>query len=392
MRVIKKIFQGLVYLFALAGFVLISGYFAVRFKLTNVPGIIDSNTRTFSQDVAKLQKIPKKTDVAEVRGDMTVASLEKQINYLSKVRMIRQENYCKIEVIGNHYPKNAANILRAAEKTQSDPITMKMVTAVELRLKDIPDIYSKLEKCRDDKASTRISADYSELRDGFSIQGENVFQWANDAEWNAISQATMKEKGVIDEVSQEVDIEPRLVVASMIVEQLRLFHSEREVFKRFFEPLKILCSANKISLGVMGIKEATAINIENHIKDSSSPYYLGPEYENMLNFNSGDIVSERYDRLVDDKNHYYSYLYGALYLKQFMKQWKDAGYDIDYRPEILGTLFNVGFSQSKPKPDPKVGGSEISIGERSYSFGSLVYEFYYSGEMLDDFPFQIEGV
>jgi hypothetical protein len=73
-----------------------------------------------------------------------------------------------------------------------------------------------------------------------------------------------------------------------------------------------------------------------------------------------------------------------------MKQWKDAGYDIKYRPEIVGTLFNVGFPQSKPKVNPQVGGSQILAGGQKYSFGSLAYEFYYSGELLYEFPYVVD--
>ncbi|MFZ2192983.1 MAG: hypothetical protein WAV31_01955, partial [Candidatus Moraniibacteriota bacterium] len=184
-----------------------------------------------------------------------------------------------------------------------------------------------------------------------------------------------------------VGIEPRLIVSALIVEQLRLFHSQRELFKKFFEPLKILGNATKISLGVMGVKEATAIETENHLKDASSPYYLGPEYEHLLDLNSGNPTQERFSRLTDDKNHYYAYLYGAIYMKEMMMQWERSGYSIAYRPEIVGTLFNVGFPQSKPNPAPKVGGSKITISDGAYSFGSLSYEFYYSGELIDEFPY-----
>jgi hypothetical protein len=70
-----------------------------------------------------------------------------------------------------------------------------------------------------------------------------------------------------------------------------------------------------------------------------------------------------------------------------LSQWEHAGYDIKYRPEIATTLFNVGFPQSKPNADPKVGGSGIKVGDAEYSFGSLGYEFYYSGELFDAFPY-----
>ncbi|MFO0495027.1 MAG: hypothetical protein ACK50Y_05805, partial [Flavobacteriia bacterium] len=82
------------------------------------------------------------------------------------------------------------------------------------------------------------------------------------------------------------------------------------------------------------------------------------------------------------------YMYAALFLKQVKMQWEKAGFPIDHRPEILVTLFNVGFPQSDPKNNPKVGGSTIKINEKPYSFGAIGYQFYYSGELYDLFPFK----
>ena len=108
-----------------------------------------------------------------------------------------------------------------------------------------------------------------------------------------------------------------------------------------------------------------------------------------MDFATGtDPVKERYNRLTDDKNHFYSYLYGALIIKEFESQWAKAGYPIDYRPEISATLFNIGFNHSLPKADPAVGGSTIEIEGDKYFFGSLAYEFYYSGELSQEFPFK----
>ncbi|MGM3099375.1 hypothetical protein, partial [Bacillus cereus group sp. BC327] len=61
----------------------------------------------------------------------------------------------------------------------------------------------------------------------------------------------------------------------VVPEQTRFFTSNREVFKRYFEPLKILGSLSQFSLGVSGIKEETAIQIENQALDSTSPFYPG---------------------------------------------------------------------------------------------------------------------
>jgi hypothetical protein len=73
-------------------------------------------------------------------------------------------------------------------------------------------------------------------------------------------------------------------------------------------------------------------------------------------------------------------------MKQIMSQWKNAGYDLDHRPEIVATLYNIGFMKSIPKENPSVGGAEITIRGVTYSFGRLAYEFYYSGLLEKTFP------
>ena len=69
-------------------------------------------------------------------------------------------------------------------------------------------------------------------------------------------------------------------------------------------------------------------------------------------------------------------------------QWERAGYPIDDRPEIFASLFNLGFNKSKPKSNPEVGGSSFEVGNSIYSFGAVAFEFYYSGELQEVFPFK----
>jgi hypothetical protein len=186
-------------------------------------------------------------------------------------------------------------------------------------------------------------------------------------------------------------VEGRLIVSCLVGEQIRLFNSSREAYKKWIGPLKVLSVESQFSFGVTGIKEHTAMNIEHNLKDPKSIYYLGSKYEGLLDFVGQDtatINKERIDRLTDFHNHYYSYLYAALFLKQVKVQWEKEGFPIDKRPEILATLFNVGYPQSKPKRNPRVGGSTIKIYEKPYSFGAIAYQFYYSGELFDLFPFE----
>jgi hypothetical protein len=383
-RIAKIFLNIIVYFFAVVGFVLTGGFFAIRLHLTDTPGNVDANNSYFDSSYENSKKDEAleaaiKNDAASSKEE----NLDEKIERLSKIRDLKNQNYCKIEAIGSHFPPNAKYILDTYGITQSDYLVAKMIPAVALQLLENQDFQTQFGSC--DSSSGSVSVD--DLKSKFeNAESQNAFYWVNKEEWQAIRQSASKDKAVIEKVSQMTKVDERLLVSCLIGEQLRLFNSQRELFKKFFEPLKILGNANKISLGVMGIKEATAEQIENNLKNQNSPYYLGKDYENILD---GENEKSRYDKLTDE-THYYSYLYGALYLKQMMKQWKDAGYDIKFRPEIVGTLFNVGFPQSRPKPNPKVGGSEIDIGGVKYSFGRIAYEFYYSGEMMDIFPYDTE--
>ena len=209
--------------------------------------------------------------------------------------------------------------------------------------------------------------------------------WKKSKEWLILKEAIKKEAGVINKVSKETGVSSRMIVAPLVVEQLRLFTSEREIFKQIFSPLKILGNQSQFSWGVMGIKQDTAKQIEENLKDKKSVWYLGKEFEHILDFKTDDHDNERFERLTDEHDRYYSYLYGALCIKQIMKQWSNAGFNIDNRPEIIATLYNIGFENSKPKRDPQSGGAKIEINGGQYSFGSLAQEFYNSDELIEEF-------
>jgi hypothetical protein len=279
----KKIFQIIVYIFAAVGFILVVGYFAVRFGLTNVSGIIDNQQQSFL-DSGKNQ---------------------------------------------------TANL---------------------------------------------IDSQNSE------------YYWQTLPEWQVIKVAVQKDQSAIDRAATMSGVPARLIVAQLVVEQLRFFVDDRESFKKFFEPLKILGSETQFSWGVMGVKEDTAIQIENNLKNTSSPFYLGAEYAHLLDFSTasansyGEQKQERFARMTDQHDHYYSYLYAGLYLHEIETQWKSAGFDISARPEILSTLYNVGFANSKPNANPQSGGAAITLDTQTESFGTLAAQFYNSNELLDEFP------
>ena len=218
-------------------------------------------------------------------------------------------------------------------------------------------------------------------------QNGNVIPWMGGVEWPALKQAILRDSALINEAGRLTGVEPRLIVGCLVGEQIRLFNSKREMFKKYLGPVKVLSVQSQFSYGVNGIKDFTAKAVEEHLKDPTSEFYMGKAYEHLLDFETDDHTNERYKRLVDYRNHLYSYIYTGCILHQTMLQWRRAGYDISDRPDVLFTLFNVGFSQSVPKPNPVPGGSHVTVGDRVYTFGALGFDFYYSGEMAEAFPF-----
>jgi len=356
-RKILKI-SGLVCLFGFAfvGLFLTAGFFAVKFHLTDASGRIDLNDRYFAQSASAIRSV----------GQTSVNP------------SLLATNLCRAQALRKIFPENGSKILATYELTRSDVVLAKMLASAELYAGANSNYQTERKKCDDENSASSVLSN--------SQTDANLYGWISTPEWQTMKAALSKDIDVINQVSAQIGVPARLIVAQIVGEQLRLFHDNREVFKQFFQPLKILGNEVQFSLGVAGIKEETAKQIERNLTDKSSAYYLGPDYEKMLAFKTADPNQERFARLTDEHDRTYSYLYTALFLKQVETQWQKAGFDISDRPEILATIFNVGFIKSVPKADPQVGGSDITINGRVYTFGSLAYEFYYSGEMGDEFP------
>lgn len=388
----EKSYLIVIHIFAGVGLLFSGMFVAIRMQWTDVAGAVDGGSSAFEEQQKILDGFaadgaPEKTGETPISLD----GMNQQIRSLEKNRDLAMRNLCAAGTLADFSPSQAGHIVETGRRFSSEPLKAKIIFASVSALGKEREFSARVEECLAMNGWERISEDViiAHAKEGMS-RATTIFQWADQEEWLSIVSAVRKDHDAIFEASRAAQIEPRLLVANLVVEQLRLFHSQRELFKKFFGPLKILGNANKISLGVMGIKEATAAQIETHLKDPSSSYYLGSEFGHLLDY-AGEATGEaRYARLVsEERNHHYSYLYGALYMKQLLTQWERAGYPVEYRPEISGTLYNIGFPQSRPNPHPQVGGSKIQIGERTYSFGRLAYEFYYSDELLDEFPYEV---
>lgn len=361
--------------------ILIAGFIFVKYGITNTEGKIDENSSAFQENEEILNDVLVSQAPSIPTSILTFPKAEDSLALKEK-----RKNFCRLQIISTYSPENSRRIIQVYKKYNDNILANKMIFAASLKLDKVLDFKKQIKLCEQEDAKAEIDPDKL-LLSLEKATSSNLFIWLSSEEWDNMREALTKDSGTIISAASTTNVEPRLLVAITIVEQLRMYYTQREVYKKFFAPLKILGNATKFSLGIMNIKEKTAIEIESHLKDKASPYYLGPTFENILDFKSTSTAAERYSRLTNEKNHYYSYLYGALYIKQIMLQWQRAGFDISKRPEIISTLFNVGFKNSHPKPKPEVGGAEIEIGGIKYSFGSLAYEFYYSGEMVEEFGY-----
>lgn len=354
--------------FAFIGFGLLASYIAVDQQWTNTSGVIDKQAESFWHDSKMIAALSLSNE--EDGNDV----------------FFNKTNFCTLKALKGFCPAELRRIINLGFENKKD-LAQKNLNSLMLTLNFNSNVELSALKnsCENDNSLNNISRqNFKELAD--MVDAKSPFAWANSEEWSIFKQGVLKDKDILEKIEKETGIKSRILVSQLMAEQLRLFYSDRPSYKKVVEPLKVLGSMTQFSWGVFGIKPETAIQIENNLKKVDSPFYLGSQYENILSFKTQNILEERFARMTDYTNHYYSYLYAALYNKEIITQWQKAGFDISNRPEILGTLFNIGFSHSNPRENPDVGGSELTIGDQKYSFGRLAFEFYYSGELVDEFP------
>ena len=350
----------IIHLLAVFSLFLIFSALAVQFKWTNQKGKTDVNNRYFD----------------------TLADKYGQDQNLDSSAIIWHQDqfFQKVGILAKYKPKDARKIYKAYEYTQDVTISLRMFDAATLSLKNNSD----------------FQKDLRELKIFHKGKNKSVFEWSNYSVWNDFSKAILKDKAAIDSASRITGVESRLIVMCLVGEQVRMFNSDRERFKKYVYPFSRVILPNNRGYGVTSILEHTALKIESNLRNKHSQFYPGDYFSKCLNYNDSfpelivdSIAAHKHktiQRLIQGGDHFYSYLYTALLLRQYYTHWSKSGYNISKRPEVLGTLFNIGFEKSKPKKYPEAGGSTFTIGEKDYTFGGLCFEFYYSGELFKEFP------
>lgn len=352
---VKIVWRVLLYGFAIFGFGIFSAWAIYELGLTNNRGMVDRNTRYLAK----------------------VGEGEQEQSTNNKDFVFRADDYLKLVTLGKLYPHNAELIINGLRNSKNDVQLSQMIKACELYLKDNKTYNDQLSKGRQVFGHSFVKGN-----------GDNVITWMNAPEWQALKESIIKDSVAINKAAKITGVEPRMIVGCLVGEQIRLFNSKREMYKKYLGPVKVLSVQSQFSFGVNGIKDFTAAQVECNLKDKTSPFYMGEKYEHILDYESAYVDdSVRIKRLVNYRDHTYSYIYTGCILHQTRNQWKKAGYDITNRPDVLFTLFNVGFSQSEPKPNPVCGGSHITVDGKIYTFGAIGFDFYYSGELADVFPY-----
>lgn len=335
---------------------------AVKFKWTNTKGNVDINNRYFSKLAGQYGKDLK----------------AQQQNFDNEENLLLQ----KIGLLAKYKPVDALKISAAYHQSKDLFIAQRMFNATALLLKDNQVFQSELKvlKAKRDRKS--------------------LFEFSNYAVWNTFCNAVRKDKAAIDSAARIAGVESRMIVMCLVGEQVRMFNASRERFKQYVYPFNSVILPNNRGYGVTSILEHTALRIERQLIDKNSKFYPGDYFYKCLNTTDaapGLVVDsieahqhKTIQRLIKGGDHFYAYLYTAFLIRQYQAHWQREGYDLSYRPEIVGTLFNLGFEKSKPSNKPKVGGSSFKVGDKEYTFGGLCFEFYYSGEMMHDFPITTE--
>lgn len=161
----------------------------------------------------------------------------------------------------------------------------------------------------------------------------------------------------IDRLCSEFDVDAATVVAILYTEkvqyELDLFRSGKQELERLVETFPVFMSDlytwSQLSAGYTHVKEAFARQTWERLEQI--PAYRG-----------------RLDEAEIDPAHYIRHPEVALEisvagLAMLCREWIEdpRGCDISSSPGILATLYNIGYRNSHPKPDPRIGGSVMPI-------------------------------
>lgn len=169
------------------------------------------------------------------------------------------------------------------------------------------------------------------------------------AEPPTVTQQKLQERQTfIEDAAQKFAVNPSYLSAIIYVERTSNYDWTDDAWD-----IALAQSGKNSSIGFTQVKLKTAYFIERQLHDPASIFYPGQLYENILQ------VSQNPDELIEKlKNDKLNILYAAAYLRLMQSRWDQAGFPIDQRPDILGTLYSAGLfnndgTERQPHAHPK---------------------------------------
>lgn len=214
-------------------------------------------------------------------------------------------------------------------------------------------------------------------------------------------EAIIKYKKDIDEYAKELGVDTNTILSIIYVEytqyELNLARKYKSIGQQTVS--NVLYSVNlkeaaeffnkglQLSSGFTHIKPKTAEDTK-HKLDNIPGFKDYITYDDITNY-----------QLQNDIGNKASIKITAGMLKVLQEQWKNSpeGVDISQRPEILATLYNIGYERSVPKKNPQAGGTYLpTVVDGKYientNFGVRVSKVYNSRTMDSFFPKKEEEV
>jgi len=214
----RKIFRAVLWIFALIGFIFVSVYFAMQLGLLNVRGSISQRNSYFDF----IQKT-KSNDLTP-SSDLVVV--------------------CKINTLTKYAPLTSVDIYKTSIAGASDTLLAQMIDAASKRFANDPTFNQDMDECNNASDAT------------FNVP-TTAYVWADTDQWAIMKDVFTRDQDVIKKAAADSGVSPRLLLTGVIGEQFRFFTSEREAFKSYFEPLKILASLSNTSYVIEVLKPKT---------------------------------------------------------------------------------------------------------------------------------------
>jgi len=184
-------------------------------------------------------------------------------------------------------------------------------------------------------------------------------------EWIKNDEKTIK---TVKEISKTLWIDYRLVISSILTEQVRYAMTERGEMKKFLNKVPILIYLTQFSYWIWGIKSFTAEKIRDDAKIYG--YWKELEVHNKITWET------KWKEVLT--NEYWQVVYPAYLVKNIITRWSLAWYDISNNPWVIITLYNFwNIADKKPNATPKVWWATISIADYKYNFWWLWEWFYW---------------